>query len=104
MRQTGSLSHSALRAWARAKFNTELLVAARVRQSTMEANIKELQGVEQAEIHMALEVQDMHSGDYLTMVTSKGEAFALDRAQSVQKALTEAATDVAKKLRLWVDR
>ena len=57
--------------------------------------------MEQAEAHIALEVQDMHSGDHVIVVTGKGEAFALDRAQSVQKALTEAVTEVVKKLRLW---
>jgi hypothetical protein len=108
--QAGGLSHPALRAWARAKFNTELLVTARLRQSTREVSkqnfgypgIREaLHGVEQAEIHIALEVQDLHSSDYLTVVTGRGEAFALDRGQSLQKALREAVTEAAKKLRLW---
>jgi hypothetical protein len=108
--QAGDLSHPALRAWARAKFNTDLLVTARVRQSTREVSKqnfggpdirKVLQGIEQAEAHIALDVQDMRSGDQLIVVTGRGEAFTLDRAQSVQKALTEAATEVVKKLRLW---
>jgi hypothetical protein len=108
--QAGRLSHPALRAWTRAKLNTDLLVTARVRQSTRKVSeqdfgnksiSKVLQGIEQAEVHMALEVHDMRSGDQVTVVTGKGEAFTLDRAQSIQKALTEAATDVGKKLRLW---
>src|SRR5205823_651420 len=36
--QAGGLAHPALRAWARAKFNTDLLVTARVRQSTREVS------------------------------------------------------------------
>ena len=108
--QAGGLAHPAIRAWARAKFQTDLLVTARVRQSTREVSkqnvgkrdIQEaLQGVEQAEVHIALEVQDMHSGDRVTVVTGKGEAFTLDRTRSMQKALTEAVTEVVKKLWLW---
>ena len=109
MLQAGGFSHPALRAWARAKFHTDLLVTARVRQSTGEVSKQDLrrdirkvlQGIEQAEVHIALDVQDMHSGDHVTVVTGKGEAFTLDRAQSIQKALTEAVTEVVQKLRLW---
>jgi hypothetical protein len=110
LRQAGGLSHPALRAWAWAKFHTDLLVTARVRQSTREINkqdfggpgIREvLHGVEQAEVYIALEVHDMRSGDHVTVVTGKGEAFTLDRGQSVQKALSEAVTEIVQKLRWW---
>ena len=100
MLQAGGLSHPGLRAWAKAKFNTDLLVTARVRQSAREAS-EPLRGVKQAEAHIALEVQDMRSGEHVTVVTGKGEVFTLDRAQSLQKALTEAVTEVVQKLRLW---
>jgi hypothetical protein len=108
--RAGGLSHPALRAWARAKFHTDLLVTARVRQSTRKvseqdlgrADIqKALHGVEQAEVHIALEVQDLRAGDHVTVVTGKGEVFTLDRTQSTQKARTAAVTEVVKKLRLW---
>jgi hypothetical protein len=108
--QAGGLSHPALRAWARAKFHTDLLVTARVRQSTSKISEqdfgrldiqKALHGVEQAEVHIALDVQDMHSGDHVIVVTGKGKAFTLDRAQSTLKALTEAVTEAVQKLRLW---
>lgn len=108
----GGLSHPALRAWARTKFDTDLLVTARVRQSTREVSKQDLgrdiqealRGVEQAEVHIALDVQDMRSGDQVIVVTGKGKAFTLDLAESVQKSLTEAVTDVVTKLRLWAHR
>ena len=109
MLQAGGFSHPALRAWGRAKFNTDLLVTARVRQSSSQVSKQDLgrdiqeqlRGVEQAEVHIALDVQDMRSGDQVIVVTGKGKAFTLDRTQSVQKALTEAVIEVVKKLRLW---
>ena len=106
--RAGGLSHRGFRAWARARFDTDLLVMARVRQSSRELSEQELgflgireavKGAVRAEVGIDLEVLDLRSGDHLAAVSGKGSGFALDRAQSLQKALTQAATDSAKLLR-----
>ncbi len=106
--RAGGLSHRGFRAWARARFDTDLLVMARVRQSSRELSEQELgflgireavQGAVRAEVGIDLEVVDLRSGDHLAAVSGKGSGFALDRAQSVQKALTQAATESATRLR-----
>ncbi len=106
--RAGGLSHRGLRAWARARFDTNLLVTARFRQSSRELGEQELQylgireavtGAVRAEVGIDLEVVDLRSGDHLAAVSGKGSSFALDRAESFQKALTQAATDSAKLLR-----
>ncbi len=108
VRRAGGLSHRGLRAWARARFDTDLLVTARVRQSSRELSGQELgylgireavKGAVRAEVGIDLEVVDLRSGDHLAAASGKGSGFALDRAQGFQKALTQAATESAKLLR-----
>lgn len=108
--RAGGLSHPALRAWARAKFNTALLAMARVRQSLREldqqgvgyAGLGEaLKGVVRAEVSVELVVYDLGSGHHLTAVSAQAADFGLDRLQSLHKALERAAGEVTHKLRLW---
>jgi hypothetical protein len=106
--RAGGLSHRGLRAWARARFDTDLVVTARVRQSSRELSEQELgylgirdavKGAVRTEVDIDLEVVDLRSGDHLAAVSGKGRGFALDRAQGFQKALTQAVTESAKLLR-----
>lgn len=106
--RAGGLSHRGFRAWARARFDTDLLVTARFRQTSRELSEKELdylgvrdavKGVVRAEVGIDLEVVDLRSGDHLVAVSGKGSGFALDRGQGFQKALTQAATESARQLR-----
>jgi len=107
------LSSRALRAWARARFDTDLLVVARFQPFIRELSQQDLTfsgireriaGAVRVEAVIELDVQDLRSGDHLTAISSKGTTFALDRNQGIQKALTQTATDAAKKLRLWIQR
>ncbi len=106
--QAGGLSHQGLRAWARARFETDLLVAARFRQTSRELSEQELgyfgtreavKGTIRAEVSIDLEIVDFRSGDHLAVVSSTGSSFALERSQGLQKALTQATTESAKRLR-----
>ncbi len=106
--RAGGLSHRALRAWARARFDTDLLLMARFRRSSRELSEQELgylgireavKGAVRAEVSIEVEVIDLRSGDHLAAVSGKGSGFALDRAQGFQKALTQAASESAKLLR-----
>jgi hypothetical protein len=108
LRRAGGLSHRGFRAWARARFDTDLLVTAKFRRFTQELGDQELgypgvreavKGVVRAEVTVDLEVIDLWSGDHLAAVSGKGSGFALDFDQSVQQALTQAATESAKLLR-----
>lgn len=111
--KAGGISHRGLRAWARTRFDTDLLVTARVHQSSRELSeqgfgypgIEEaVKGIVRSEVGIELEVFDLSSGDHLTAVSSRAEDFALDRAQSVQKALTQAATEASKKLHQQIQK
>lgn len=106
--RAGGISRRALRAWARVRFDTDLLITAQVHQSSRELSEREMsfpgireavKGTVRAEVSVELEVVDLRFGNHLSAVSSKGADFALDPAQSIQKALTQVAADVAKKLR-----
>lgn len=106
--RAGGLSHRGFRAWARARFDTDLLVTARFHQSSRDLSEQELgflgireavKGAVRAEVAVDLEVMDLRSGDHLAAVSGNGSSFALDRAQSYQKALRQAASESAKRLR-----
>lgn len=106
--RAGGLSHRGLRAWARARFDTDLVVTARVRQSSRDLSDQELgylgireavKGAVRAEVGIDLEVVDLRSGDHLAAVSGKGSGFALDPTQGFQKALSQAASESAKLLR-----
>jgi len=108
LQKAGGLSHRGFRAWARARFDTDLVLLARFRQSSRELSGQELaylgireavKGAVRAEVGIDLEVVDLRSGDHVTAVSAKGSGFALDRAQGFQKALTQAASESAKLLR-----
>lgn len=106
--RAGGLSHRGLRGWAREKFDTDLLVLARFRQSNREVGDQEpgvsgireaVRGIMRTEVSVNLEVIDLRSGDHLGEVSGTGSSFALDRAQGFQKAMTQAITESAKLLR-----
>jgi hypothetical protein len=108
LRRAGGLSNVALRAWARAKFGADLLVKARIQQSSRELSDQELgylgireavKGAIRAEVVIDLEAIDLHTGEHLTALSSKGSSFSLDQAQAFQKAAAQAATESAKLLR-----
>jgi len=106
--RAGGLSHRGFRAWARARFDTDLLLTARVRQSSRELSDQELgylgireavKGAVRTEVGIDLEIVDLRSGDHVTAVSAKGAGFALDRTDGFQKALSQAASESAKQLR-----
>lgn len=106
--RAGGLSHRGFRAWARARFDTDLLLLARVERSSRELSDQELKflglqeagkGASRTEVTLELEAIDLRSGDHLTAVSSKGSSLAFDRVQGFQKALTQAASESAKRLR-----
>jgi len=108
LEKAGGLSHRGFRAWARARFDTDLFLMARFRQSSRELSEQELgylnireavKGAVRAEVGIDLEVVDLRSGDHVAAVSGKGSGFALDKAQGVQKALTQATSETAKLLR-----
>jgi hypothetical protein len=109
LKRAGGLSHQGLRAWGRARFETDLLVMARFRQSSRQLSEQgfvgypgvgeEVKGAVRTEIGIDMEVIDLRSGGHLTAITSTVVAFALDRGQSFQKALTQAAAESARLLR-----
>lgn len=102
------LSHRGLRAWARARFDTDFLVTVRFRQSSRELSDQEMghrdigeavKGIVRTEVGVDLEVVDLRSGDHLAAVSGKGSGFAMDKAQGLQKALWQAAKESVKLLR-----
>jgi PEGA domain-containing protein len=106
--RAGGLSNRVLRAWARSCFDTDVLLTARVQQSSRNLadqefgyqDVKEaVKGGVRAEVEIVVEVTDLRSGDSIAAVSTKGSAFALDRAQGFQKATTQAATESAKLVR-----
>lgn len=106
--RAGGLSHRGLRGWARERFDIDLLVLARFRQSNRELSDQEVghlgireavKGIVRTEVSVDLEVVDLRSGDHLGIVSGKGSGFAMDRAQGFQKALTSAITESAQLLR-----
>lgn len=106
--KAGGLSHKGLRAWARARFDTDLLVTAQVRRSSWQLSEQEfgfpgvreaVKGAVKTEIEIDLELINMRSGDHLAAITGTGVGFALDRVQSFQKALAQAVDESAKLLR-----
>ena len=106
--RAGALSHPGFRAWARAKFNTDLLVTVRFQQTSRELSDQEfgylgiretVKGTVRAEVNIALEVVDLRSGDQITAASITGSSFAIDRTQGLQKALTQAVTESSKVLR-----
>ncbi|MBI3302429.1 MAG: PEGA domain-containing protein [Deltaproteobacteria bacterium] len=107
------LSHEGFRAWARARFDTDLLVRAQVHQSSREIAEQELgfpdireaaKGTIRTNARIELRVFDLRSGTQVASVSGHGDSFALDRAQSSQKALVQASAAVAKELRQQVER
>lgn len=108
LRRAGGLAHQGLRYWARARFETDLLLVAHVRQSTRQLSEQEfgyggiqeaIKGAVRSEVGIDLELVDLSSGDRLAAVSGTGVGFTLDRDQGLQKALTQAAAESAK--RLW---
>lgn len=106
--RAGGLSNPALRAWARARFETDLVVMVRARQTSRELSDQEfghlgireaVKGATRTEVGIDVEVIDLRSGDSVTAASSKGSGFALDRSQGAQKAATQAATESAKVLK-----
>ena len=106
--RAGGLSNRVLRAWARSRFDSDLAVFVRARQSSRELSDQELsylgirdavKGVVRTEVGIDAEVVDLRSGDNVTAASAKGSGFGLDRAQGVQKAVVQAATESAKLLR-----
>lgn len=106
--RAGGLSHRGLRGWARERFDTDLLVLAKFRQSNRELGDQEpgfsgireaVRGIVRTEVSVNLELIDLRSGDHLSRVSGTGSSFALDRAQALQKALTQAITESAQLLR-----
>lgn len=102
--RAGGLSHRGLRAWARARFDTDFLVTARLLQSSRELSEQELRylGVRgmvknavRAKVTVDLEVVDLRSG---STAAGEGSSLALDRGEGFQKALTQAATKSAELL------
>ena len=106
--RAGGLSNRALRAWARSRFDADLLLTVRVQQNSRDLGDQELglqgakeavKGAIRAEVGIDAEVTDLRSGDSIAAVSAKGSGFALDRAQGFQKATTQAATESAKLVR-----
>lgn len=111
--QAKGLSHEGFRAWARARFDTDLLVRAQVQQSSREIAAQELgfpeireaaKGTIRAHARFELRVFDLRSGTQVATVSGQGDSFALDRAQGMQKALVQASMAVAQELRQQVKR
>lgn len=108
LKRAGGLSHQGLRAWARARFETDLLVLAHFHHSSRQLSEQEfgypgvgeaVKGAVRTKIGIEMEVVDLRSGDHLTAITGTGVGFALDRGRSFQKALTQAADESARLLR-----
>lgn len=106
--RAGGLSHRGLRNWARERFDTDLLVMARFRESNREVGDQEpgfsgareaVRGIVRTEVGVNLEIVNLRSGDHLGEVSGTGSSFALDRAQALQKAMTQATTESAQLLR-----
>lgn len=104
----GGISHPEFRAWARARFDTDLLVTVRFHPNVRELDDQELRylGIEgkvksavRTEVTLAWEVVDLRSGDHLAVVSGKGSSLAFDRVEGLQKALRKAAADTATVLR-----
>jgi len=106
--RAGGLSHQGLRGWVRERFDTDLLVLAKFGQSNREVGDQEMghlgireavRGIVKTEVGVDLEVVDLRSGDHLSRVSGTGSSFALDRAQGLQQAMTQAITKSAQLLR-----
>ena len=111
--RANGLSHEGFRAWARARFDTDLLVRAQIQQSSREIADQELgfpdireaaKGTIRANARVELRVFDLRSGTQVATVSGQGDSFALDRAQGIQKALVQASAAVAQELRQQVER
>jgi hypothetical protein len=106
--RAGGLSHRGLRAWARSRFDTDLVVTARFRETSRPLGDQELsylgireavKGAVRSEASVDLDVVDLRSGDYVTAVSTKGSGIAMDQAQGSQKARAQAAAESSKLLR-----
>jgi hypothetical protein len=106
--RAGGLSNAALRAWARARFGADVVVMARVRESSRPLSEQELRylgiqdaakGVVRTEVGVELEALDLRSGDALGAVSAQGSGFGLDPKSGLEKALGQATTESAKRLR-----
>jgi hypothetical protein len=95
----------ALHAWARAQFNTRMLVRARMHESNRKLGEQSpaLTGTVRSLVNLNLDLYDLTSGAQQTTITATGSAFALDQPKSLHDAQTKAAKDAAGKLRTWLD-
>ncbi len=105
--QAQDLTRAAFRAWARARFATDLLATARVQQSSREVSGQELSDpsvreavkrMVRAAVRLEIEILNLRSGRPVATVFGEGVDLAADQTRSRQRAFGRAATDVATKL------
>ncbi len=105
--RAGGLSHKGLRAWARVRFDTDLVLSASLRHSSRKLSEQEfgftgireaVKGAVRTEVSIDLYLIDLSSGEYLASVSGTGVSFALDPDHSFEKAVNQAANESAKLL------
>jgi hypothetical protein len=105
--RAGGVSNQALRAWARTRFDADILVTLRSRQSVGQLDQQEfghpdvrdaVKGIGKVEVRIELEATDLRSGNQIAMVTGNGKSFAQDRVRGVGEATSKAASEAARNL------
>jgi hypothetical protein len=103
-RDAGGLANISLCAWARARFDTRMLIKARVREEQRDLATQSpvLSGTVRVVVNADLDVYDLDKGKHVTLISATGSAFALDRPRAFDQAMTKIAHDAAEKLKSWL--
>jgi hypothetical protein len=100
-RSAGGLTNIALCAWARGRFDTKVLIKAKIReeQRDLAAQSPILGGTVRVVVYADLDVYDLVRGKHVTLISATGSAFALDHARALEQAMTKMAHEAAAKLK-----
>jgi hypothetical protein len=111
--RAGGLSHEGVRAWARARFATDLVVSVNVRHQNRDLEKQEygypgvgdkLTGIVKTIINIDLDAVDLRSGESAAVVSASGSQIASHNDDGFQKALADASTKAAKLLKQQIAR
>jgi hypothetical protein len=102
--RAGGGDNRAFRAWTRARFGVDRVVAARVVRSSRDLGKQELEYLRldhavRVEVTVELEATDLSTGDTATVVTAKESGIALDQTQGFNNALASALSQATRELK-----
>jgi hypothetical protein len=104
-RTAGGLTNMGLCAWARARFDTKVLIKAKIReeQRDLAAQSPVLGGTVRVVAHADFDVYDLARGKHVTLISATGSAFALDHAHAFEQAMAKAVHEATAKLKPWLE-